>query len=325
MDTKIKISVYGTVYNSIFAIGDCLKSLTSQFNFNGDFEFVVVDNFSTDGTFDVLQNYSKKFKNFHVMQMKCTKGVGRTEAYRNTHGKYTFYVDLDTIYLPVFSKIINSFAEKYETGTMLPFGFMDRKTADTLMPWKDMNTYEDLEFCARAVNKGIKVYFPTITVSKNYITSGNRDRRYEKNTIKFLKRLYRNTVYGIKGRGVTTFAELKRRYHGVKRIFSFLILIKMKLTRDEIYAYSNLSSNTEYLKRNEILLDPKKFGIDNKYWLSYVQPRFLDLSTANKLIENHIALGFDRFKFLENGLILLYTQFTDRELLDYSMNFYSKY
>lgn len=325
MESEVKISIYGTVYNSIFAIEDCLKSLTSQFDFNKDYEFVIVNNLSTDGTFEVLKDYSKKFKNFRVIQMKCTKGIGRTEAYRNTTGKYTFYVDLDTIYLPIFSKIINSFAEKYETGTMLPFGFMDRATADRLMPWRDMNTYEDLEFWARAISKGIKVYFPTIMVSKNYIISGNRDKRYEKHFIKFLRRLYKNTTYGIKGRGVTTFSELKRRYHGLKRIFPYLVLLKMKLTQDEIYFYSNLSSNTEYLKRNEILLDPKKFGIDKKYWFSYIQPRFLDISTTNNLIDDHIALGFNKFKFLDNGLILLYTQFTDIKLLDYAINFYKNY
>ena len=182
---------------------------------------------------------------------------------------------------------------------MFPFGFMDRGTADRLMPWKDMNTYEDLEFWARAISLGIRVYFPTVMVSKNYIISGNRDKRYEKKTIKLLKRLYRNTVYGIKGRGVNSFSELKRRYSGKKRLFAYMVFIKMKLTREEIYTYSKLSSNTEYLKRNEILLDPSKFNIDKKYWFSYIQPKFLDLETSNRLVAEHIAIGFNKFQFLK--------------------------
>lgn len=319
------ISVYGTVYNSIFAIEKCLDSLVSQFDFNDNYEFVIVDNFSTDGTFEVLKKYESKFKNFKVLQSKCTKGIGRTIGYKNTTGTYTFYVDLDTIYLPVFSKIIESFVKNYETGTMFPFGFMDRKTADRLMPWKDMNTYEDLEFWARAINLGIKVYFPTIMVSKNYIISGNRDKRYEKKTLKLMKRLYKNTVYGIKGRGVISLSELRRRYSSWKRIFAYLVFIKMKLTRDEIYTYSKFSSNTEYLKRNEILLDPSKFNIDKKYWFSYIQPRFLDLETSNKLIADHLSLGFNKFQFLKNGLILFYTDSTDKDLLEYSINLYNNY
>ena len=317
--------MYGTVYNSIFAIEKCLKSLTSQFDFNKDYEFVIVDNVSTDGTFELLKTYANRYRNFHVIQMKCTKGIGRTEAYNNTKGKYSFYVDLDTIYLPIFSKLINSFISNYKTGTMLPFGFMDRKTAKKLTPWKDMNTYEDLEFWARAVSFGIKVYFPTVIVSKNYIISGNRDKRYEKNKLKFLGRLYKNTVCGIKGRGVNSFSELNRRYSGLKRFFAYLVFMKMKLSNDEIYTYSKFSSNTEYLKRNEILLDPIKFNIEKKYWFSYIQSKFLDLETSNKLIVNYLALGFNRFQFLKNGLILLYTDLIDNDLLEYAVNFYSNY
>jgi glycosyltransferase involved in cell wall biosynthesis len=323
--TAPNVSVYGTVYNSAFAIGDCLKSLVSQFDFNGDYEFIAVDNYSTDGTFEVLQKYAEKYRNFRVIQQKCTKGVGRTVAYQNTRGKYTFYVDLDTVYLPGFSKLIKRFVTGYNKNSMFPFGFMDRMTADRAIPWKDMNTYEDLEFEARLISDGVSAYYIPVTLAKNYIVTGNRDMRYEKKNIKLIRRLYRNLIYGIKGRGIKDFRELRKRYTGIRFAFAALVLLKMKIFREGTYAYSDLSSNTEYVKRNEIILDPNEFGVEKRYWLSFVQPRFLELDTANAIIEKHLKLGFNRMSFLKNGLILIYTDATDKKLLDYSLKFLQNY
>ncbi len=326
MNNPPKISIYATVYNNGAVVENSINSIIKQFkSFRYDFEFVIVDNFSTDGTYEILQKFVKKYKNFKVIQMKCTKGVGRTVAYRNTIGAYTFYVDLDTIYLPGFSRLVYKILSKYKTNSIFPFGFMDRKTADSVIPWKDMNTYEDLEFSARAVKNGLKVFLLPITISKNYIITGNRDRRYAKGKIKLLKRLYRNTVYGIKGRGTANFEGIRERYTGLQRLFVYLVLIGMKLSRDEIFKYSDFRSNLEYLKRNEILLNPKDFGVDNRYWFYYIQSRFLDLETVNALLSKHLKMGFNKITLLRNGLILVYTDKIDKQLFDYLLKFYQNY
>lgn len=54
----IKVSVCVMTYNQEKYIGQCLESLVTQ-ETDFDFEIIVGDDFSTDGTRDVIQEYQK--------------------------------------------------------------------------------------------------------------------------------------------------------------------------------------------------------------------------------------------------------------------------
>ena len=57
-------SIYGTVYNNAKYIRNCLASLIQALpDFDEDYELVIVDNYSTDGTFKILKNFAKEHKN----------------------------------------------------------------------------------------------------------------------------------------------------------------------------------------------------------------------------------------------------------------------
>ncbi|MDE4942717.1 glycosyltransferase family 2 protein, partial [Francisella tularensis] len=55
-----KVSVCVMTYNQEKYIGPCLESLVTQ-ETDFDFEIIVGDDFYTDGTRDVIQEYQKKF------------------------------------------------------------------------------------------------------------------------------------------------------------------------------------------------------------------------------------------------------------------------
>lgn len=57
----IKVSVCVMTYNQEKYIGQCLESLVTQ-ETDFDFEIIVGDDFSTDGTRDVIQEYQKSIR-----------------------------------------------------------------------------------------------------------------------------------------------------------------------------------------------------------------------------------------------------------------------
>ncbi|MDE4940865.1 glycosyltransferase, partial [Francisella tularensis subsp. holarctica] len=57
----IKVSVFVITYNQEKYIGHCLESLVTQ-ETDFDFEIYVGDDFSTDGTSDVIQEYQKNYE-----------------------------------------------------------------------------------------------------------------------------------------------------------------------------------------------------------------------------------------------------------------------
>lgn len=65
----IKISVIIPIYNSKEYINRCIDSLVNQKNFN-DYEIILVDDGSSDGSEKVCDEYEKNYKNIKVFHKK---------------------------------------------------------------------------------------------------------------------------------------------------------------------------------------------------------------------------------------------------------------
>ena len=92
------ISIYATVFNNSNRVASSLDSIINQLpDFNENFEMVIVDNFSTDGTWEILQEYADRYSNITIFQLECKRGTGRQKAFEMTSGEYVFSVDLDSI------------------------------------------------------------------------------------------------------------------------------------------------------------------------------------------------------------------------------------
>ena len=61
----MKISVVTAAYNSIDTIEECIKSVQTQIN--ADFEHIIVDGDSNDGSKNIILKYANKFKNLIVV------------------------------------------------------------------------------------------------------------------------------------------------------------------------------------------------------------------------------------------------------------------
>ena len=108
-----RFSVVIPVYNSYNLLEKCLETLEEQTY--KDFEVVIVDDCSTDNSFEKLQNYSQDSKlNFHVFKNDKNSGPGETRnnGIRNATGEYVIFIDSDDYIETNSLELINKVIEK---------------------------------------------------------------------------------------------------------------------------------------------------------------------------------------------------------------------
>ena len=93
--TKLKLSIIVPVYNVLPYIRKCIDSLLAQTI--GDFEIILIDDGSTDGTADVLKEYAHNYP--EKIQLKRVENGGQGRA-RNigiemAHGEFLGFIDSD--------------------------------------------------------------------------------------------------------------------------------------------------------------------------------------------------------------------------------------
>jgi len=99
----MNICIYGTVYNSVNTVLNTIESV-----FDPEFSaIVVVDSYSTDGTYEKLKQIEKDF-NLIILRFKSSRGIARGIALKHRpDNSITAYIDLDVTYTPAFRKIVN--------------------------------------------------------------------------------------------------------------------------------------------------------------------------------------------------------------------------
>ena len=106
-----KVSVIVPLYNSVKFLNLCVTSILQQ-TFT-DFELILIDDCSTDKTFDV----AKKFTDTRIKILRTEKNIGYPGAVRNIGldeavGDYVFFMDHDDIILPNAFEVLVEIADK---------------------------------------------------------------------------------------------------------------------------------------------------------------------------------------------------------------------
>lgn len=158
----IKYSVCMTCFNEVATVRDSINSLFGQLS--DDYDVVVVDNFSTDGTYEALREFERSRK-MKVIQRRSSRGLGRELAFENASGEYILAnLDLDDVFRPVLKEVVTLYHEKAEGNLMAIFNFPSVPSTDwvqniTIGPreliaslggWRDLNMYEDWDIWSRA-------------------------------------------------------------------------------------------------------------------------------------------------------------------------------
>jgi len=114
---RYEASVIIPVKNRVKTIGDAIKSVLSQeteFKFN----LIVIDNYSSDGTIDVIRSYARNDKRvIHVIPERKDLGIGgcwNEGIFHNGCGKLAIQLDSDDLYIDnnVIARIVRTFYEQ---------------------------------------------------------------------------------------------------------------------------------------------------------------------------------------------------------------------
>ncbi len=91
---NIGISVVITTYKNANYLPDLLDSLVNQ---EQPLEVVIVDSESPDGTKEIVEGYSRKYKFVRLISRKCSRGEGRNIGAREAKYDYILFTDGDAI------------------------------------------------------------------------------------------------------------------------------------------------------------------------------------------------------------------------------------
>jgi glycosyltransferase involved in cell wall biosynthesis len=92
-----RFSVIVPTYNRLPILRKCLAALEAQTLPSGDFEVIVVDDGSSDGTQESLRNYDPPFRFQYLRQANSGTGAARRNAVAHASGEYLLLMNDDTI------------------------------------------------------------------------------------------------------------------------------------------------------------------------------------------------------------------------------------
>ena len=113
MDQMVKVSVIMLTYNREALVGRAIESILDQTM--EDFEYIIVDNGSTDKSGEIAEAYAKKDARIRVLHIpKSNIGTGRNAGLDAAKGEYVTFIDDDDTAEPDMLEFLYGLAK--ETG-----------------------------------------------------------------------------------------------------------------------------------------------------------------------------------------------------------------
>ena len=121
------ISVVVAVRNEINYIEKCIESLFKQ-DFDGEYEVIVVDGMSDDGTYEMLEKLQKKYKFILLKNPKKNAAAGRNIGIDAAKGDAIAFIDGDAI---AAKNWLSSIKKAFETSNAIGVGGPDLLPEDS--------------------------------------------------------------------------------------------------------------------------------------------------------------------------------------------------
>lgn len=159
----MKFSVCMTNYNTADVLQKSLESIISRIDPH-DFEIVIVDSKSTDGSWEILNRMKDEFPGMSILSKKCLRGEGRQIALENSRGDYVITADADTLYFDVWREVIDKYVEGgYDFGLSCWFSqIYPRTLLYEVGGWKNLQYMEDVELWCRLAGIGKYRTYPIV-------------------------------------------------------------------------------------------------------------------------------------------------------------------
>ncbi len=176
----VHFSICATNFNCASTIEEHLQSIYSLFDYK-NFEYIVVDSFSTDNSIHIFRKYQAKYGNIRIFQYKCKRGKGRNIAVSKSKTDFIIVVDTDTSYFPIFPRFIYTYLDnphyhKYGIRAIYA-GIYTKKIIEEVGGWSDIQS-DDWDMTLKIHKKTAKARVLPLIMGKNIkeqYASGDRD------------------------------------------------------------------------------------------------------------------------------------------------------
>ena len=114
LEKKPLVSIVTPSYNAENYIEETIRSVVEQSYEN--WELLIVDDISTDGTLDIIKRYANEDKRikYYVLKEKGGASLARNKAIRESNGKYIAFLDADDVWKADKLEKQVEFMEKYD-------------------------------------------------------------------------------------------------------------------------------------------------------------------------------------------------------------------
>lgn len=133
----MKLSIVVPAYNVEHYLSECLDSLLDQDLWVEDYEIIVVNDGSTDGTLKIAEHYCQTHTNINVFsQQNSGLSVTRNKGFELSTGNYILFVDSDDLLVPKSLKNLCDYIKQHDLD-FLGFGHKDingRKASVSFSP-----------------------------------------------------------------------------------------------------------------------------------------------------------------------------------------------
>lgn len=293
------LCLYSTVFNNVQYVEQSISSV-----WRPDAEIVVVDSFSTDGTWEKLLILRKEF-NLKLFRYKCSRGLGRQIALKKCRERsVTAYFDMDTTYYETFHKLIDYVTQHDNLRMLVPYvpTFIARREAVLERGgWRDLNYLEDNEMNSRV---GFDIVAPVI-IGRNVHVPGRgimgptRERRYGK-----YSRIIRVKIDKIKAQAPSYWRLAVTRDYTGMILYPIVRLIGLYRNR--------LPDNSTWIELAILVrsVPPKELGIDEKYFVFVASLPLLKLIYGGEKTVDSIVM-----KLIKRPIIKVYLSGKYKKLL----------
>ena len=153
-----KISIILPVYNGEEYLQNCLESIKKQSFFN--FEVIMVDDFSTDSSADILKQFEKEDVRFRYFRNKLNQGLSfsRNFGMNKCVGDYLFFMDADDLLHPqCLEKLYNALLESDADISICQFEMFDCEAnysslKSELIVFQNRELMKEISLCERIHN-----------------------------------------------------------------------------------------------------------------------------------------------------------------------------
>ena len=118
------VSIITPSFNSIRFLAQTIDSILAQSY--QDWELLIVDDFSTDNSIELIERYVRCDERIHLIKLKknCGAAIARNLAIKAAKGRYIAFLDSDDLWYPY--KLEKQIAFMTETGCPFSFGAYEK-------------------------------------------------------------------------------------------------------------------------------------------------------------------------------------------------------